>query len=226
MAKAVFRPGEVTLVKDKVAILSPTSYADLAHLAQTEELEPVEDIVEEYTGPTVEDIRREADEFRAQWEIEREAMVRSARTEADGIIKEAEQAAFQEVKRKTDEAQSFKRQAQDEAEKIIAEARQKAKEIEESSRLAFEAERKEAAEAGRAAGRETGFIEGRDEVNRLVQRIQTVLERAQDKRAEILAETEKEIINLVLLISRKVIMVISENQRNVIISNVVQALRK
>jgi flagellar assembly protein FliH len=53
-----------------------------------------------------------------------------------------------------------------------------------------------------------------------------VLERAQDKRAEILAETEQEIIDLVLLISRKVIKVISENQRNVVISNVVQALRK
>jgi flagellar assembly protein FliH len=53
-----------------------------------------------------------------------------------------------------------------------------------------------------------------------------VLERAQDKRAEILAEAEQEIIDLVLLLSRKVIKVISDNQRNVIISNVVQALRK
>ena len=226
MAKAVFRPGEVTLVKEKVAILSPTSYPDLAHLAHVEEIEPIEEIVEEYTGPTVDDIRREAEEFRTQWEAEREAMVRSARSEADGIIKEAEQAAFQEVKRKTDEAQSFKRLAQDEAEKIIAEARQKAKEIEEASHLSFETERKEAEELGRAAGRETGFGEGKSEVTRLIQRIQTVLERAQDKRAEILSETEQEIIDLVLLISRKVIKVISENQRNVVISNVVQALRK
>jgi flagellar assembly protein FliH len=63
-------------------------------------------------------------------------------------------------------------------------------------------------------------------VERLIQRTQVVLERAQDKRGEILAETEQEIIDLVLLISRKVIKVISENQRNVVISNVIQALRK
>jgi flagellar assembly protein FliH len=146
--------------------------------------------------------------------------------EADGIIKEAESAAFQEVKRKTDQAQSLRREAEDEAERIIAEAGAKAKQIEDDSLAAFENERKDAEERGRLAGHEAGFAEGRDEVARLVERTQAVLERAQDKRAEILAETEQQIIDLVLLISRKVIKVISENQRSVVISNVVQALRK
>jgi flagellar assembly protein FliH len=190
-----------------------------------EELEEVPE-KEEYSGPTADDLRREAEAFKVQWEAEREAMIRSARAEADGIIKEAEEAAFQEVKRKTDEAQSLKRQAQDEAERIVAEAREKAKEIENDTRSAFETERKDAEERGRIAGRDAGFAEGKTEVERLIQRTQVVLERAQDKRGEILAETEQEIIDLVLLISRKVIKVISENQRNVVISNVVQALRK
>jgi flagellar assembly protein FliH len=226
MAKAVFRPGEITLGSEKVIIEPPTAFPDLAHLAPVEEVEEAAEAVDEYKGPTADDLRREAEAFKVQWDQEREAMVRSARAEADGIIKEAEEAAFREVKRKTDEAQSFKREAQDEAEKIVAEAKKKAQEIEDASRAAFEAERKDAEERGRAAGRDAGFAEGRAEVERLVQRTQTVLERAQDKRAEILAETEQEIIDLVLLISRKVIKVISENQRNVVISNVVQALRK
>ena len=226
MAKAVFRPTEITLLSEKVAINPPTSFPDLAHLVAVDEIEEVEEAVEEYTGPTADDLRHEAELFKVQWESEKEAMIRSARAQADGIIKEAEDAAFQEVKRRTDEAQSLKRAAQDEAENLVAEAKQKAKEIEDASRLAFETERKEAEERGRAAGRETGFAEGKAEVERLIERTQTVLERAQDKRAEILGETEQEIIDLVLLISRKVIKVISENQRNVVISNVVQALRK
>jgi flagellar assembly protein FliH len=226
MAKAVFRPGEVTLGGEKIVLEAPHSFPDLAHLAPAEEEFEELPEKEEYSGPTADDLRREAESFKIQWESEREAMIRSARAEADGIIKEAEEAAFQEVKRKTDEAQSLKRQAQDEAEKIIAEAKEKAKEIENDSRSAFESERKEAAEQGRIAGREAGFAEGKAEVERLIQRTQVVLERAQDKRGEILAETEQEIIDLVLLISRKVIKVISENQRNVVISNVVQALRK
>jgi flagellar assembly protein FliH len=226
MAKAVFRPGEITISGEKVVLDPPHAFPDLAHLAPVEEtLEEAEDI-EEYSGPTAEDLRREAENFRTQWEAEREAMIRSARAEADGIVKEAEEAAFQEVKRRTDQAQSLKRQAEDEAGKIIAEAEKKAAEVEAASRAAFEAERKDAEERGRIAGREAGFAEGKAEVERLIQRTQTVLERAQDKRAEILAETEQEIIDLVLLIARKVIKVISENQRNVIISNVIQALRK
>ncbi|MDR1900751.1 MAG: flagellar assembly protein FliH [Treponema sp.] len=226
MAKAVFRPLEVVLIDQKVILDPPTAYPELARFAPVEEeMEEVEDM-EEFSGPTADDLRREAEEFRMAWDAEREAMIRSAKAEADGIIKEAEESAFQEVKRKTNEAQMLKQQAQDEADKIIEAARQKAGEIEASSRSAFETERREAEESGRLAGREAGFTEGKAEVERLIQRTQTVLERAQNKRAEILAEIEQEVIDLVLLISRKVIKVISENQRNVVISNVVQALRK
>jgi flagellar assembly protein FliH len=227
MAKAVYRPGELELLDKKVILEPPTSFPELAHLTPAEdELEELPDEIEEYSGPTADDLRREAEAFKTQWESEKDAMIRSARAEADGIIKEAEEAAFKEVKRKTDEAQSLKREAQDEADTIVAGAKEKARQIEDDSRAAFEAERKDAEERGRVAGREAGFVEGKAEVERLIQRTQTVLERAQDKRAEILAETEQEIIDLVLLIARKVIKVISENQRNVIISNVVQALRK
>jgi flagellar assembly protein FliH len=227
MAKTVFRPGEVTLSYNSIMLDPPHSFPGMAHLAPVEdEVEEIEEAVEDYQGPTVDDLKREADAFKVQWEDEKEAMTRSARAEAERIIKEAEGAAFQEVKRKTDQAQLLKRQAEDEAEKIIAEAEAKAKAIETDSIAAFETERKEAEEEGRVAGRDAGFVEGKNEVARLVERTQTILERAQDKRAEILAETEQQIIDLVLLISRKVIKVISENQRNVVISNVVQALRK
>ena len=225
MAKAVFRPGELTVVESKVILEPPGGFFGTA---PAEELLEVEEVgaVEEYTGPTADDLRREADIFKSQWEQEKEALIRSAKMEADGIIKEAESAAFAEVKRKTGEAQSLKRQAEDEAEKIIAGAKEKAKQIEDDSLAAFENERKEAEERGRLAGREAGFIEGKEEVARLVERTQTILERAQDKRAEILVETERQIIDLVLLISRKVIKTISENQRNIVFSNAGEALRK
>ena len=227
MAKAVFRPGEIAVIGEKVILDPPTSYPELSHLVQADdELEEITEDVDEYTGPTVDDLRREAELYKVQWESEKAAMIGSARAEADHIVKEAEEAAFREVKRRTDEALMLKREAQDESDKIIAEANEKARQIEADSRSAFEAERREAEEQGRAAGRESGFGEGKAEVERLIKRTQTVLERAQDKRAEILDETEQEIISLVLLIARKVIKVISENQRNVIISNVVQALRK
>ena len=227
MTKAVFRPGEIDIREGKVFLAPPTAFPELAHLAQKEaELEEITVVEEEFQGPTVDDLRREAEVFRNQWEIEKDAMIRSSRAEAEQILKEAGEAAFREVKRKTDEAQSLKRQAQDEADIIIAEAREKAKQIEADCRAAFEAERKEAEDEGRTAGREAGFLEGKAEVDRLIHRTQTILQRAQDKRADLLDETEQEIISLILLIARKVIKVISENQKNVVIANVVQALKK
>ena len=227
MAKAVFRPGEIAVMDAKVILAPPTSFPELAHLAHTEDdLEEITEDVEEYSGPTIEDLRREVELYRSQWETEKEGMLASVRIEAEQIIKNAENAAFKEVKRRTDEAQVIKRQAQEEADQILAEANERAGQIEADARSSFELERKGAEEQGRLAGREAGFNEGRAEVERLIQRTQTVLERAQNKRTEILEETEQEIINLVLLIARKVIKVISENQKNVIVSNVVQALRK
>jgi flagellar assembly protein FliH len=226
MLKAVFRAGEINPLTEKIVIDSPTSYSDLAHLAQVEEpVEALED-VEEYTGPTADDLRREADLFKANWEEEKEKMTASARAEADNIIKDAQQAAFEEVKRKTDEAQTIKQDAEAEAEKIIADAKVKAAEIENEIRQSLEGERKDAQDKGREEGKESGFKDGKAEVERLIERTQVMLERAQDKRGEILAETEKEIIDLVLLIARKVIKVLSENQKGVVISNVIQALRK
>lgn len=63
-------------------------------------------------------------------------------------------------------------------------------------------------------------------MERLTGRLHAVIERALDKRGEILEKTEAEIVELVLLVAKKVVKVISENQKNVVVQNIVQALRK
>ncbi|MCL2479325.1 MAG: flagellar assembly protein FliH [Treponema sp.] len=227
MTKAVYRPAELEVLAKKVILESPTSFPELSHLAVVkEEEEEVREETEEYDGPTAEDLRIEADAFRERWEAERDSMIQSAKEEAQRIIKSAEEEAFRLVKKQADEAQVSKLKAQDEADGIIAGANTKAKQIETDTRAAFEKELQEAEEKGRETGREAGFAEGKAEVERLIHRCQTILERANDKRVDILSETEQEIVDLVLLISRKVIKVISENQKNIIVPNVIQALRK
>jgi len=227
MAKTVFRPGEVDVIDTRVFLEAPASSFALPGLNKADEAtEEVPEATEVYLGPTADDLRREAELFKAQWEIEKEAMVVSSKTEAELIIKDAEDAASKEVQRGADEAQAIKRQAEDEAKKTGAEAAEKIKQMEAESRATLENERKETVEKGYAEGREAGFAEGKAEVERLIQRTQTVLQRAQDKRTEILQETEQEIVNLVLLIARKVVKAITDSQRSVIVSNVIQALRK
>jgi len=226
MLKAVFRPNELVTLKEKVFIESPTSFPEMAHFSPVEEVEEIMDDVEEYTGPTADDLRREAEMFKSQWEEEKERMFAGARSEAETIVADAQKAAFAEVKRQTDESAVLKQQAVEEAENIIAQAQTKVRELESEIRQTLETERKDARDKGTEEGKEAGFADGKAEVERLIERTQTVLERAQDKRADILNETEKEIIDLVLLIARKVIKVISESQRDIIVTNVIEALRK
>jgi flagellar assembly protein FliH len=227
VAKAVYRPEELELLDQKVVLDPPTAFPELQHLTPVEEeVEEIPEAIAEYEGPTADDLRREAEEFRAQWEIEKENLIAAVTAEAGAIKKEAEEAARKELKQKTAEAQTLTQKAGEEAGRIIAEANDKAKQIEAEAKAASEARLKEAEEEGRRTGHEAGYEEGTAEVERLIARTKVMLERAQEKRGEILAESEQEIIDLVLLIARKIIKVITENQKTVIVSNVVEALRK
>jgi flagellar assembly protein FliH len=224
VAKAVFRPGELVSVAETVT-LTPPEFLEFSQAPETEEVE-TEPEVEQYTGPTAEDLRREAEEFKAHWDTEREAMIQNANDQAEDIVNRARETASAELHRKEMEATDLTSRAHEEADRIVADAKKQAEDLGIEARKAIEEERKTALEEGREAGRLESYADGKVEVERLIQRTQVVLERAQDKRGEILTETEQEIINLVLLITRKVVKVIADNQREVIVSNVIQALRK
>ncbi len=224
MAKHVFRPAEIVNLTRKVYIEPPRPVEPAAETAAADALAPPAG--EGYTGPTIEELRREAEEFRARWEKEREALTASARSEAERIIKEAEQVAFDEVRRKSDQAKKVRQEAEDHRRAIIEAARQEAARIEQEARDRVAALQKETWTKGFDEGREAGFKAGEAEVKRLVERLHVVLASAIEKRNQIIEESESQLVNLVLQISQKVIKVLSENQKNVVINNVIQSLRK
>ncbi len=219
MAKSVFRPNEITPVQDKIMLKLSHTYAE-------EEEAEVVDETPEYTGPTVEDIQREAEAFKAQWEDEKQKLIEQAKAEAEKIIGDAKEAAFEEVKRQSDQAQIIKTQASDEADRILKEARSEAEKLVLEARATKEEITNSAYKEGRDSGHEEGYKEGRAEAQRLIDRLHLMIEKIMDKRVQILSETEQQIVNLVLLMTRKIVKVISENQRNVVMTNIVQALRK
>jgi len=218
MAKTVFRPAEIVHLGTKFMVEAPGGEIEEA----VAEPEPFE----EYSGPTADELRREAEAFKADWEREKEAMAAAARAEAEEIIRRAESAAFEDVKRKTDQAQKLRREAEEETARLLAEAESKVRQLEAEAMARVDAVQKDAFKKGFEQGREEGYKEGVREVERLVDRLHIVIDRALDKRNEILEKTEGQIVELVLLVARKVVKVISENQKNVVVSNIAQALRK
>ncbi len=219
MAKTVFRPQETVHLTNAYVLLAPGG---------DEVVEEIEEAAPalEYEGPTADDLRREAELFKQNWEREKEAMTAAARAEAQDIVAKAEAAAFDEVKRKNDQALKIRRDAESAAEKALREAEAKIQAFEAEAKARVDEVTKAAHKEGFDQGREEGFKEGKNEVERLIDRLHVILDRAMDKRGEILEQTEAQVVELVLLIARKVVKTISENQKNVVLSNVAQALRK
>lgn len=218
MAKTVFRPTEVKKTPDTVML-------KLVHNYEPE----VEEVIEEepvYTGPTVEELKKEADDFRAKWEIEKKQMIEQAQAEAAAIVEKAKSDAFDEVKNQSNQAQVIKQDAQNTAAEIIKDAQEQAQKIiNQANSERTEILEKSSAE-GYEKGHEEGYEFGKQEADRLTGRIHAILDSVMHRREEILRETEQQIVELVILMARKVVKVLSENQKSIIMNNVLLALKK
>lgn len=226
MGKNVFRSGEVHYRQHKVFLKPPEAPA--MRRGQPIAVEEVQslDEAEEYTGPTADQLRREAEAFKAQWESEKQEMIEAAQEEAKKIVQEAEEEAFRQIREKTEQANQAKKEAEEEyeASKQAAEV-EKARILEEAQQEALRL-KEEARRVGHEEGREQGIETGKAEVQRVIERFHVVLSKAIERRNEIIAESEGQVVSLVLSIAKKVIKVISENQKNVVVNNIVQSLKR
>ncbi|NNM67684.1 MAG: flagellar assembly protein FliH [Spirochaetales bacterium] len=219
MPKNVFRPYEFTnKLTDTVAIKAPPQFQP----PEPETLVPEA----EYTGPSVEDLRREAEEFRARWDAEREILIQESEEARKKIIEEAEAMAFDLIKKEKENSAQIRIEAEKDAQKILAQAKIDAKKMEDEALLRIQDIENDARRKGSEEGYREGYQTGQEEVERLVARVHVIIDKIIAKRQEIIEGAETQIVQLVLLVAKKVVKVISENQRNVVINNVLQGLRK
>lgn len=220
MAKQVFRPNEIKLKDNEKKFTLPLLHDYRPHEEKPEVVEEV------YQGPSAEDLRKEAEAFRQGWEIEKQHLLEEANAQADEIIKNAKDAAFEEVKRKTDEASVIKSDAQAQADEIIANAKSEAEKIIQDAHLEEQKIKDDAKQDGFKQGHGDGYSAGESEIERLVERLRKMVEALMLRREEILKETEQQIVELVILMTRKVVKIISETQKTAIMSNILAALKK
>ncbi len=219
MAKTVFEPNEIKKRNGEFKLQLVHEYKKPVVTAAVKE-------TPEYTGPTVEDLQKQAEDYKIKWEAEKQEMLEKAQASADEIVKKAEDAAFAEVKRQTDQAQIIKNDAEQKAAEIIKNAQEQAADIVAKAKAEQDGLRDDAKKEGYDNGHEAGYKDGSDEVERLVDRMHKILEAVMSRREEILNETEQQIVELVILMTRKVVKVLAENQKQVVMANVLQALKK
>ena len=225
MARKIFKAQEVTELTSKVLITPPQvrpkpQEMDVEpEVEEVEEAEPLE-AAEEAQPVLV------AEEERDRILSEAQQLKENAEQEVERIKNEAEETAFKLMQKSNVDVRKAKEEAEAEAVRIVADAKAEAERIQEEAKHQADEIVAEAKKNAYGEGREQGFKEGEEEVARLVGRLHEMLNAASDKRQELLKHTEKQIIDLVLLISRKVVKVISESEKKVVVENVKQALDK
>jgi len=228
VARKIFKSSEVTEIGSRVIITPPRiglkKETPVSEPEKIEELgEPEEEVkeveIEEVALPDVEEQRKKLVE-------EAKRIKEQAEVEAKRIKEEAEQTAFKMMQKNTVDLRKAKEEAKQENERIIGEAQEKAQKIIADANKKAEEILKEVKIKSYEEGREEGFKKGEEEVTRLIDRLHVIINKAIDKRKEILEHTEIQMVDLIMMIVRKVVKVISEHEKNVVIENVKEALNK
>ena len=229
MSRLVFKPGQIRQSHVAKQIELPGKYQK--NLMEAEEFKEFEvdqegNPIDVYQGPSIEEMEAELERYRRETEEEIKEMIEGSRSRANEIQEEGKTAAFNELqgareqinnemeKLKADSEREIER-GKFEAEKMIKEAELKVSEIEH-----------EAYKKGYDAGREEGYKEGQAEVLRLIDRLGTVVSTAVDIRDEIIRSSEKLMVEMILMISRKVIKDEIVERREVVINNIKEAIKR
>jgi len=228
MSKIVFSNNEFYSQNDEVILDLPEKYKKYQQLDELVEfeLDSEGNVVEQYTGPSIEEIEAELQRYREETQEEVREQLRQADAERQRITEEGKAEAFrliQEAKEKIKQDQESSRLASEqileraklEVERMVKEAEMRVADIEH-----------EAYQKGYNAGREIGYREGQGEVRRLIDRLGTILGNAIDVREQIVRESEKLMVEMILMIARKVIKDEIIERKEVVLNNIREALAK
>jgi len=227
LSKKIFKASEVREIGSKVIITPPRIYEENPEEAEpierVEEVQPEEDIQVEELEATVEGtVEKQKDRILKEAEkIREEAELFAKKTK-----EEAEKAAFKLLQKNNIEIRKLKEATEKDAQKIVEDAKKRALEMEKDANQKVEILIQESRKKAYNDGREDGFKKGEEEVKRLIERLHVTLNTAIDKRKEIINSSEKQLLDLVLLVVRKVVKVVSEAEKKVVIENVREALKK
>ncbi|HMV41750.1 MAG TPA: flagellar assembly protein FliH [Leptospiraceae bacterium] len=231
MAKLVFKPMQIAETQsgnDALELAIPEKYKKFHKAEEEEEFEVDQEgnIIEQYQGPSIDEIEAELDRYRQETEEQVRQMLADAEAKAEKIVEDGKTRAFQLIqdskeKVKTEEdsgrakAEQILDRAKLEVERMIKEAEMKVAEIEH-----------EAYQRGYDAGREVGFKKGQGEVRRLIDRLGTIVGKAIDIREDIIQASEKQMVEMILIIARKVIKDEIIERKEIVLNNIREALKR
>ncbi|MGL4523945.1 MAG: flagellar assembly protein FliH [Spirochaetia bacterium] len=226
MAKNIFEPVDVLQAEEPEMLSAP--YFGPTHIGAGGAVVfgEVIDGEDSYVGPTAAELREEAEEFKRNWAVEKQGMIEAANKEVNDILKRGEDRANEVIDTAQQEAESMRDELAEEKKKVESEIDKIKNDAIQSANDEAERIRQATRDAGYKDGKEAGYQEGYAEAERLIGRLHTIIDRTLDKRKDILEALEGQVVELAILVVRRVVKVLSENQKNVVINNILQALQR
>ncbi|MBX7057817.1 MAG: flagellar assembly protein FliH [Leptospirales bacterium] len=226
--KLVFKPAQIAQVQESVELDIPDKYKKYQGIDETDEYEVDADgnVIEQYHGPTIEEIEAELERYRKETEERIQKEVDEAHERSRQIEEEGKAVAFNLIQESKEKAKREEEAARLNAEQIIERAKLEVERMVKDAEMRVAEIEHEAYQKGYDAGREVGFKKGQAEVRRLIDRLGTIVGQAIDVREEIIAASEKQMVDMILMIARKVIKDEVVERKEVVLNNIREALKR
>lgn len=218
MADKVFKSKSVVELTKRVAIQVP-------HYKSPEEIK-YEEAQEEYKGPSIAEIEEEIANLRAEWEDELRSMRKKSADEAERIIEDAKSQAFEIFKSKQNEANTALESSKVDAARIIDDAKLQNEKMIKESENAKELGYKEGYNKGYEEGFEQSIKDGNADISKLLEKLKKIMAGTINKRNEIVDAAEAQVIEVAVLVAKRVVKILTERDKGVVIRNIQEALRR
>ncbi|MBI3394519.1 MAG: flagellar assembly protein FliH [Spirochaetia bacterium] len=226
--KLVFKPVQIASVKDSVELEIPEKYRKFQGIEESDEYEVDAEgnVIEQYHGPTIEEIEAELERYRKETEEKIQRSLEEAHEKARQIEEEGKAVAFNLIQESKEKAKREEEGARLNADQIIERAKLEVERMVKEAEMRVAEIEHGAYQKGYDAGREVGFKKGQSEVRRLIDRLGTIVGQAIDVREKIIADSEKQMIDMILMIARKVIKDEIVERKEVVLNNIREALKR
>ncbi|MFN4215989.1 MAG: flagellar assembly protein FliH [Brevinematales bacterium] len=215
----VLREGQYRIETNRYILEAPRVFKKTREQEIDESLQRIENLKEE-----IRSLENEINTKIEKSERAAEEIVEKAEMEAERIVKEAEKSAFDRVQKSLEDQEKIIEEKRREADDIIAEARREAEKILAEAREEALRIRQEAQKEGFARGHEEGFVEGREELKSMVERLKQIIYATIQEREKILVHSEQQILNLIVTMVKKVVKRLTVEEQNVVLNNAKEAL--
>ena len=233
--KLIFKSGQINEARKQVELDLPTlhesreedSYLDQKLMEGGERPQGMSNAVyEEKRRHFMEKIDAESEEYRKERMAQVEAEIEEERERVEDIKKESENVAFEIAQEAKERGKKEVAMARSESEQMVERAKLEVERMLKETEMRVSEIEHEAYEKGYDAGREVGYKEGEAEKDRLINRLGSIVGRAVDVREQLIANSEKQMVDMVLMIARKIIKDEITERKEIVLNNIREALKR